>query len=67
MLVYGKGSGARVEANNPSVTVNGFGVTASNSNTNNFGWTAGAGVERAFAVIGQRESNTTTLGRKIRA
>jgi outer membrane immunogenic protein len=49
VMVYGKGGGAWVGANNPSVTVNNFGVTASNSNTNNFGWTAGIGVEWAFA------------------
>ena len=49
MLLYGKGGGAWVGANNPSVAVNGFGVTASNSNTNNFGWTVGLGVEWAFA------------------
>jgi outer membrane immunogenic protein len=49
VLVYGKGGGAWVGANNPSVTVNGLGVTASGSNSNNFGWTAGIGVEWAFA------------------
>jgi outer membrane immunogenic protein len=49
VLVYGKGGGAWVGTNNPSVTVNGAGVTASGSNTNNFGWTAGLGVEWAFA------------------
>ena len=49
VMVYGKGGGAWVGANNPSVTVNNLGVTASNSNTNNFGWTAGIGVEWAFA------------------
>jgi outer membrane immunogenic protein len=49
VLLYGKGGGAWVGANNPSVTVNGFGVPASGSNSNNFGWTAGIGVEWAFA------------------
>jgi outer membrane immunogenic protein len=49
VLVYGKGGGAWVGANNPSLTVNGFGQTLSSSTTNNFGWTAGIGVEWAFS------------------
>jgi outer membrane immunogenic protein len=49
VLVYGKGGGAWVGANNPSLTVNGLGQTLSSSTTNNFGWTAGIGVEWAFA------------------
>jgi outer membrane immunogenic protein len=49
VLVYGKGGGAWVGANNPNATVNGAGVTLSSSTTNNFGWTAGVGVEWAFA------------------
>jgi outer membrane immunogenic protein len=49
VLLYGKGGGAWVGANNPSLTVNGFGQTLSSSTTNNFGWTAGIGVEWAFS------------------
>jgi outer membrane immunogenic protein len=49
VLLYGKGGGAWVGANNPNLTVNGLGQTLSSSTTNNFGWTAGVGVEWAFA------------------
>ena len=35
--------------NNPHFTVGGLGQTLSSSTTNNFGWTAGAGIEWAFA------------------
>jgi outer membrane immunogenic protein len=49
VLLYGKGGGAWVGANNPNLTVNGVPVTLSSSTTNNFGWTAGIGVEWAFA------------------
>jgi outer membrane immunogenic protein len=49
LLVYGKGGGAWIGANNPSLTVNGAGTTLNSSTTNNFGWTAGVGVEWAFA------------------
>ena len=49
VLVYGKGGGAWVGANNPSLTVAGAGQTLSSTTTNNFGWTAGVGVEWAFA------------------
>ena len=49
MLLYGKGGGAWVGANNPNLTVGGLGQTLSSSTTNNFGWTAGIGVEWAFA------------------
>jgi outer membrane immunogenic protein len=49
VLVYGKGGGAWVGANNPNLTVAGLGQTLSSSTTNNFGWTAGFGVEWAFA------------------
>jgi outer membrane immunogenic protein len=49
VLVYGKAGGAWVGADNPNLTVNGGGQTLSNSTTNNFGWTAGVGVEWAFA------------------
>jgi outer membrane immunogenic protein len=48
-LVYGKGGGAWVGANNPNLTVNGTPVTLSGNTTTNFGWTAGVGVEWAFA------------------
>ena len=49
VLLYGKGGGAWVGANNPNLTVNGAPVTLSSSTTNNFGWTAGVGIEWAFA------------------
>jgi outer membrane immunogenic protein len=49
VLVYGKGGGAWVGADNPNLTVNGLGQTLSSSTTNNFGWTAGVGIEWAFA------------------
>ena len=53
VLLYGKGGGAWVGVSNPSLTVNnganGAASFATNS-SNNFGWTAGLGVEWAFAV-----------------
>jgi outer membrane immunogenic protein len=49
VLLYGKGGGAWVGADNPNLTVNGAGQTLTSSTTNNFGWTAGAGIEWAFA------------------
>jgi outer membrane immunogenic protein len=49
VLLYGKGGGAWVGANNPNLTVGGFGQTLTSSTTTNFGWTAGIGVEWAFA------------------
>ena len=49
VLLYGKAGGAWVGANNPNLTVGGAGQTLSSSTTNNFGWTAGVGVEWAFA------------------
>jgi outer membrane immunogenic protein len=50
VLLYGKGGGAWVGTNNPGLTVTGFpGATFTTSNNNNnFGWTAGLGVEWAF-------------------
>jgi outer membrane immunogenic protein len=49
VLLYGKGGGAWVGANNPNLAVGGFGQTLSGGTTNNFGWTAGVGIEWAFA------------------
>jgi outer membrane immunogenic protein len=49
VLLYGKGGGAWVGANNPNLTVGGLGQTLTSSTTNNFGWTAGVGIEWAFA------------------
>jgi opacity protein-like surface antigen len=49
VLLYGKAGGAWVGAYNPNLTVGGAGQTLSSSTTNNFGWTAGVGVEWAFA------------------
>ena len=48
VLLYGKAGGAWVGANNPNLTVNGAPATLTSSTTNNFGWTAGIGVEWAF-------------------
>jgi outer membrane immunogenic protein len=50
VLLYGKGGGAWVGTSSPGFTVNGVptGFT-STGNSNNFGWTAGIGVEWAFA------------------
>jgi len=47
VLLYGKGGGAWVGSNNPTVTINGGPVAVSTSNSNS-GWTAGLGVEWAF-------------------
>jgi outer membrane immunogenic protein len=47
VLVYGKGGGAWVGLNNPTVTINGVPVAVSSSYGNS-GWTAGLGVEWAF-------------------
>jgi outer membrane immunogenic protein len=49
VLLYGKGGGAWVGANNPGLTVGGVPTSFSGTpSTNNFGWTAGLGVEWAF-------------------
>jgi outer membrane immunogenic protein len=47
VLLYGKGGGAWVGSNNPSVTING-GPVAVSTGYGNPGWTAGLGVEWAF-------------------
>ena len=47
VLLFGKGGGAWVGSNNPTVTINGNPVAVSASNSNP-GWTAGLGVEWAF-------------------
>jgi len=49
VLLYGKGGGAWVGASNPSFTVGGTPASFTSSSSNNFGWTAGLGVEWAFA------------------
>jgi outer membrane immunogenic protein len=49
VLLYGKAGGAWVGADNPNLTVGGFPATLTSSTTNNFGWTAGLGVEWAFS------------------
>ena len=49
VLLYGKAGGAWVGADNPNLTVGGVPTTLSSSTTNNFGWTAGVGIEWAFA------------------
>jgi outer membrane immunogenic protein len=72
VLLYGKGGGAWVGQNNPTLTVNGSPAAFAGSSTNNFGWTAGLGVEWAFAgnwsaraewdFIGLQNTNVTTPG-----
>jgi outer membrane immunogenic protein len=47
VLLYGKGGGAWVGANSPTVTVNGRSAVVSSSYGNS-GWTAGLGIEWAF-------------------
>jgi outer membrane immunogenic protein len=47
VLLYGKGGGAWVGSNNPTVAINGAAVPISITN-NNWGWTAGVGVEWTF-------------------
>jgi outer membrane immunogenic protein len=47
VLLYGKGGGAWVGSNNPTLTINNAPV-AITTTTNNWGWTAGVGVEWAF-------------------
>jgi outer membrane immunogenic protein len=47
VLVYGKGGGAWVGSSTPTITING--VPFSTSINSNWGWTAGFGVEWAFA------------------
>ena len=49
VLLYGKGGGAWVGASNPSITVNGAPASFASNSSNNSGWTAGLGVEWAFA------------------
>jgi outer membrane immunogenic protein len=50
VLLYGKGGGAWVGSNNPTVAINGA-PAAINVTSNNWGWTAGVGVE--WTVLGQ--------------
>ena len=47
VLLYGKGGGAWVASNNPTVAINGAPV-ALNITSNNWGWTASVGVEWTF-------------------
>ena len=47
VLVYGKGGGAWVGSSAPAITING--APFSTTINSNWGWTAGAGVEWAFA------------------
>ena len=50
VLVYAKGGGAWVAGNSPTISVGGVPATfASVGNTNSFGYTAGFGLEWAFA------------------
>jgi outer membrane immunogenic protein len=49
VLLYGKGGGAWVGTNNAGLTVNGNPSSfVTTNNNNNFGWTAGLGIEWAF-------------------
>jgi len=47
VLVYGKGGAAWVGASSPAITINGIPFTSTGNS--NMGWTAGVGVEWAFA------------------
>ena len=49
VLLYGKGGGAWVGTSNPSFTVGGAPASFATNSSNNFRWTAGLGVEWAFA------------------
>jgi outer membrane immunogenic protein len=49
VLLYGKAGGAWVGSENPNLTVGGIPTTLTSSTTNNSGWTAGVGIEWAFA------------------
>ena len=49
VLLYGKGGGAWVGSDNPNLTVGGVPTTLTSSTTTNSGWTAGVGIEWAFA------------------
>ena len=49
VLLYGKAGGAWVGSDNPNLTVAGIPTTLTSSTTNNSGWTAGIGIEWAFA------------------
>jgi outer membrane immunogenic protein len=48
VLLYGKGGGAWVGTQSPSITVGGTPTSFTGTSSNNFGWTAGLGVEWAF-------------------
>ena len=48
VLLYGKGGAAWVGAGSPGMTVGGAPVTLTSSNSSDFGWTAGFGLEWAF-------------------
>ena len=49
VLLYGKGGGAWVGTSNPSITVGGAPASFAGQQQQQFGWTAGLGVEWAFA------------------
>ncbi len=48
VLLYGKGGGAWVGANNPGISIGGVPSSFTGTSSSNFGWTAGFGVEWAF-------------------
>ena len=48
VLLYGKGGAAWVGAGSPGMTVGGAPVALTSSNSSDFGWTAGFGLEWAF-------------------
>jgi len=48
VLLYGKAGGAWLGAGSPGISVGGAPVTLTSSNSSDFGWTAGFGLEWAF-------------------
>jgi outer membrane immunogenic protein len=72
VLLYGKGGGAWVGSDNPNLTVGGVPTTLTSSTTTNSGWTAGIGIEWAFAgnwsaraeydFIGLQNRSVTVVG-----
>ena len=61
VLVYGKGGGAWVGADTPSLTTPGGLLFPISGNSSNSGWTAGIGIEWASLALGRRVLSMTLL------